>query len=53
MEQIGQEAGRVCNERTGVEVVDEFGVVNGVKAAIGEGFWWGGGLGWTFMLVVL
>ena len=28
-----------CNERTGVEVVDEFGVVKGVDAAIGEGCW--------------
>ena len=33
--------GRVCNERTGVEVVDEFWVVNSVDAAIGEGCWWG------------
>ena len=34
----------VCNERTGVKVVDEFGVGNvgnGVDAAIGEGYWWG------------
>ena len=31
----------VCNERTGVEVIDEFVVVNGVDAAIGEGCWWG------------
>ena len=27
----------VYNERTGVEVIDEFGVVNGVDTAIGEG----------------
>ena len=24
-----------------MDVVDEFGVVNGVDAAIGEGCWWG------------
>ena len=28
---------RVCNERTGVEIVNEFWVVNGVDTAIGEG----------------
>ena len=38
--QIGQAAGRVCNGRTGVEVVDEFWVVDGVDAAIGEDCWW-------------
>ena len=27
-----------CNERTWVEVVDEFGLVNGVDTAIGEGY---------------
>ena len=32
-------AGRVCHERTGVEVVNEVGVVNGVDTAIGEGCW--------------
>ena len=31
---------RVCNERTGVEVINEFGVVNGADMAIGEGCWW-------------
>ena len=36
-----QAARWVCNERTSVEVVDEFGVVNGVDTAIGEGCWWG------------
>ena len=41
----------VCNERTGVEVIDEFGVVNGVDTVIGEGCWYGGELEWTFMLV--
>ena len=51
VEQIGQAAWMVRNERTCVEVVDEFEVFNGVDAAIGEGCWWGGGLGWTFMLV--
>ena len=38
---MGQAAGRICNQRTCVEVVDEFGVVDGVDAAIGEGCWWG------------
>ena len=46
-----QAAGRVCNERTRVEVVVEFGVVIGIDASIGDGCWYGGGLGWTFMLV--
>ena len=34
-----------------MEVVDEFGVVIGVDAAIGEGCWLGDGLRWTFILV--
>ena len=37
MKQFGQAAERVRNERNGVEVVDEFRVVNGVDTAIGVG----------------
>ena len=31
---------------TGVEVFDEFGVVNGVDITIGKGCWWGREVGW-------
>ena len=40
VEQVEKAARRVCNERTGVEIINEFGVVNGVDTAIGEGCWW-------------
>ena len=39
--QIGKQAGMVGYERTGVDVVDEFGVINGVYTAIGDGYLWG------------
>ena len=38
---MGQTAGRVCDEKTLVEVINNFWVVNGVDTAIGEGCWWG------------
>ena len=33
--------------------MNEFGLVNGDIMAIGEGCWWKGGLGQTFMLVTI
>ena len=39
-EKLVEQAGRVCNERTLVEVINEFEVVNGVGTAIGEDCWW-------------
>ena len=33
-----------------MEVIDEFGVVNGIDSAVGDGSWWGRLVG-IFMLV--
>ena len=41
VEQVGQAARRVCDEKTLVDVINKFGVVNDVDTMIGEGCWWG------------
>ena len=47
---IRESVGRVFDERGGIKVAYEFGVVDGFDTSVGKCCWWRRGLGGTFTL---